>query len=289
MKCIGVLVHPVRPVGDALELLQGWADEHGLDLVQIRVGDQPDVAPPGQPTACDVIVALGGDGTVLKALHAAARSSTPVLGVAYGSLGALTTVAASDLRSGLDQFAAGAFVPEHLPALVLASDEGEQAVALNDVAMVRQGGTQLIVELRVQDELYVRLAGDGIVVATPLGSSAYSMAAGGSLLAGSMNGFICTPLAMHGGCAPPLVVPQDLGLALDVQPGHDGFAVQVDGFALATRAERFTLTGRPAYAILARLAGSTSDLTRLRQRGLIADSPRVLAQHHRASATARLD
>jgi NAD+ kinase len=289
MTRVGVLVHPVRPVGDALEVLRDWAQEHGLNVVQIQVGDQPEVAPPGQPMDCDVIVALGGDGTVLKALHAAAKSSAPVLGVAYGSLGALTTVAAEDLRSGLEQFAAGAFVREHLPGLALASDHGEHATAINDVALVRSGGTQLVVELRVEGELYVRLAGDGIAIATPLGSSAYSMAAGGSLLAGGIDGFICTPLAMHGGCAPPVVVPQQLGISLEVQPGHDGFGVQVDGFRLETQAEHFTLSCQAGYATLARLDGASSDLTRLRQRGLIADSPRVLAQRHRAAASGRLE
>src|SRR3982074_1142611 len=107
MERVGVLVHPTRPVHDALEGLKSWTAERGLELVQIPAGEQPPVAPPGEVSACDLVDALGGGRTVLKALHAAARTRTPVIGVAYGSLGALTTVPQDDLREGLDRFEAG--------------------------------------------------------------------------------------------------------------------------------------------------------------------------------------
>src|SRR5437763_16534882 len=107
MERVGVLVHPTRHVLDAVDLLNSWTSIRGLRLVQVPTGEQPPVAPPGEVDACDLIVALGGDGTILKALHASARTNTPVLGVAYGSLGALTTVPIDELRRGLDRFAAG--------------------------------------------------------------------------------------------------------------------------------------------------------------------------------------
>src|SRR5436190_20141731 len=121
MQRVGVLVHPTRPVGEALDVLRGWVDERGLELVQIPSGQQPPVAPAGEVSACDLVAALGGDGTVLKALHAAARTGTPVMGVAYGSLGALTTVPESELLSGLNRVTAGDWIPRRLPALVLDS------------------------------------------------------------------------------------------------------------------------------------------------------------------------
>src|SRR5436190_19600575 len=121
MKRVGVLVHPTRPVQEALEILRRWTEERGLELVQVPAGEQPAVAPAGEVSACDLIAALGGDGTVLKALHAAARTGTPVIGVAYGSLGALTTVPESELLSGLNRVTAGDWIPRRLPALVLDS------------------------------------------------------------------------------------------------------------------------------------------------------------------------
>lgn len=87
MQRVGVLVHPTRPVRNAVTLLQRWTNDRGLQLLQIPAGEQPPVAPPGEVSACDLIVALGGHGTVLKALHVAGSTRTPVLVVACGSLG----------------------------------------------------------------------------------------------------------------------------------------------------------------------------------------------------------
>ena len=282
MQRVGVLVHPTRPVQGGLEVLRGWVDERGIELVQIPNGEQPMVAPWGEVSACDLITALGGDGTILKALHVAAGTATPVMGVAYGSLGALTSVPQSELRAGLDRFAAGSWFAEKLPALVVTNGNGDHAWAINDLVLARHGGTQIVVDVFVGHDLYARLAGDGIVVATPLGSSAYSMAAGGSLLATGTSAFICTPVSMHGGCAPPLVVADDREVTLQVHPGHGGFNVEIDGSELAAATERFAVSVERAYATLVALDGSCGGLPRLRERGLITDSPRVLASGHRA-------
>ncbi len=233
--------------------------------------------------ACDLVAALGGDGTVLKALHVAAATRTPVIGVAYGSLGAITTVPEAELRAGLDRFAAGDWVARRLPALKLDTADGTIAWAINDLVLARRGGTQLIVDVSVAGELYARVAGDGVVVATPLGSSAYSMAAGGPLLSIDLNALVCTPLAMHGGCAPPLVVAGGHEVTLDAHPGHGGFDLEVDGFECETTAERFVVSHEAQYTTLVDLGGVKTGLAGLRARGLIADSPRVLFRR-RASA-----
>jgi len=280
MERVGVLVHPTRPVQNAVEVLQRWTEDRGLRLVQIPGGDQPEVAPLGEVSACDLVTALGGDGTILKALHAAARTGTPVLSVACGSLGVLTTVPENELRAALDRFAAGDWLARHLPALDVGAGGTHVAWAINDLVLGRRGGTQLIVEVCVDGELYVRMAGDGIVVATPVGSSAYSMAAGGSLLAAGANALVCTPLAMHGGCAPPLVVPDDREVTIEIDPGHGGFDLEIDGFLVETEARRFSVSSEHAYATLVVLDGSRSGLAWLRERGLISDSPRVVAREN---------
>jgi len=280
MERVGVLVHPTRPVQNAVEVLQRWTEDRGLRLVQIPGGDQPEVAPLGEVSACDLVTALGGDGTILKALHAAARTGTPVLSVACSSLGVLTTVPENELRAALDRFAAGDWLARHLPALDVGAGGTHVAWAINDLVLGRRGGTQLIVEVCVDGELYVRMAGDGIVVATPVGSSAYSMAAGGSLLAAGANALVCTPLAMHGGCAPPLVVPDDREVTIEIDPGHGGFDLEIDGFLVETEARRFSVSSEHAYATLVVLDGSRSGLAWLRERGLISDSPRVVAREN---------
>jgi NAD+ kinase len=281
MERVGVLVHPTRPVRDAVDVLRGWTAARGLDLVQLPVGEQPSVAPTGEVSECDVIIALGGDGTVLKALHAAASTRTPVLGVAYGSLGALTSVPQDHLRAGLEQFADGGYASRRLPALSVESNGERVGAAINDVVLARRGGTQLSLDIYVADELYVRMAGDGVVLSTPLGSSAYSMAAGGPLLGSGVDAVLCTPLAMHGGSAPPLVVPHDRSFALEVHPGHGGYGLQIDGWWIESDAEGFLVRCQSDYTTLVELTGSDGGLTWLRDRGLISDSPRVLAQQHR--------
>jgi NAD+ kinase len=282
MECVGVIVHPTRPVRDALEALKRWTQHRGLRLVQIWTSEQPRVAQPGEVTACDLITALGGDGTVLTALHVAGETQTPVLGVACGSLGVLTTVTENELRTGLDRFAAGEWLARNLPALALGADERRLAWAINDLVLARRRSTQLVVDISVDQELYVRLAGDGVVVATPLGSSAYSMAGGGPLLAAGTNAFVCTPLAMHGGCAPPLVVPDDRRVSLEIHPGYGGFDLEIDGFGVDTDAQRFSVGSQDAYATLVVLDDSRGGLPWLRERGLISDSPRLAARERRA-------
>ena len=282
MERVGVLVHPTRPVQDALKTLRRWTEERGLELVQIRTGAQPEAAPEGDVSACDLITALGGDGTVLKALHVAAETRTPVMGVAYGSLGAITTVPEAQLREGLDRFAVGDWIARRLPALRLETSDGPITWAINDVVLARKGGTQLIVDVWVAGELYARIAGDGVVLATPLGSSAYSMAAGGPLLGTELDAFVCTPLAMHGGCAPPLVVGGVHDVKIDAHPSHGGFDLELDGFERETTATQFAVRREADYTTLVDLGDVRTGLTGLRGRGLIADSPRVLFRDGRA-------
>jgi NAD+ kinase len=278
MERVGVVVHPTRPVLDSLEVLERWAADHGIELVQLATAEQPHVEPAGEVVSSDLIVALGGDGTVLKALHKSALAKAPVLGVAYGSLGVLTTVPRGELRAGLDRFAAGDWRARALPALDIRAGGRHLASAINDLVISRGRGTQLLVDVRVDGELYVRAAGDGVIVATALGSSAYSMAAGGSLFAEAADAFLCTPLAMHGGCAPPLGVAGSSVVALDVHPGHSGYYLDIDGFAVQTAALRFEVTRRSGYATLVAFDGTGTALSRLRARGLVSDSPRVLGQ-----------
>jgi NAD+ kinase len=228
----------------------------------------------------DIIVAIGGDGTVLRALHAAAKTHTPVLGVAHGSIGALTTVAPAALDGALDRFARGDWTPRNLPALTVQPTDGRAAHAINDLVVFRRGGTQLRVEVRVEDELYARVAGDGVVIATPLGSSAYSMAAGGPMLVAGANAFVCTPLAMHGGNAPPLVVSADRVVKLAMTPGPSGLELEVDGQRLQTPPTRISVSTERDYATLISFDDSDGGITGLRRRGLIADSPRIVAEHH---------
>jgi NAD+ kinase len=284
-KRVAVVVHPTREIEAPLETLQRWAGEHGLDIVQIQSigGSVREVARRAELEPGDLVVALGGDGTVLAALRAAAPGNALVLGVACGSLGALTAVQADALGPALDRVASGDWTPRRLPAIAIQPADAQDEWALNDFVVVRRGAGQLVVNVLVDEELYVRLAGDGLIVASALGSSAYSMAAGGPVLAAGMPAFVCTPLAMHGGSAPPLVVPASTDVRLEVHPSFGGFDVEIDGHRYPLEALEYRLSLHDEKVTLVSFGELGLGVRGLRARRLITDSPRVLARDDRAA------
>jgi len=283
---LGLVVHPRRELSSALDAIRRWGEENGVDVVQVPAhGQDRRVAPPGDPATCDLIVALGGDGTTLAALRTGAAAGVPVMGVACGSLGALTAVTADDIDDALDRVGAGDWTPRALPALAVDSDGAATLTGVNDLVVVRQGASQVSAEVRVDGELFIRFAGDGLVVATPLGSTAYTLAAGGPVLAPGGNGLVLTPLAPHGGCCPPLVAAGESRLTIAIDPGHGGARIELDGQIhgrvepLTTRTLAVTL--RERHATLVALGGEEPLLAGLRRRQVIIDSPRMLARDTR--------
>ena len=279
---VGLVVHPRREIDAALAATRAWASTHGVTLGQVAIpGQGRRVAEPIDVASCDLVLALGGDGTALAALHAAAPVSRPVLGVACGSIGVLTSVQAGDLRAALEHLTAGKWTTRSVPALEIAAGSADPRFAINDFAAIRDGTGQVITAIRVDDELYARTAGDGLVVATPLGSSAYTMAAGGPILAPSVQGMVVTPLADHGGVSPPLVTGPDSRLSVSVEPGYGGSRLEIDGQEASLEAMEVTVRLRQEYASLITLADQEPVLTGLRRRGLVVDSPRILARDAR--------
>jgi NAD+ kinase len=279
---VALVVHPTRDIERGLDTLQRWTGEEGLELVQLGAeGSRRVVAPAGTVGAADLVVALGGDGTVLAALRLAADTGTPVLGVSCGSLGALSAVTADELDAALARFRSGDWITRALPALEMTSEHGADW-AINDVVLVRRGAGQIAADITVDDELYVRLAGDGVIVATPLGSTAYSLAAGGAILPTGTPAFLCTPLAMHAGSAAPLVVPADAALSVDVDSGYAGFDVEIDGQRRHLEGTRFRFALHEDRVNLATFATTGHGLAGLRRRGIVADSPRIAIRDARA-------
>jgi NAD+ kinase len=286
---LGLVVHPRRELRRAFDTIEAWTDERGVDVVQVPAhGQHRRVAVPGDAADCDVIVALGGDGTTLAALRTGAAAGKPVMGVACGSLGALTAVTAGDLAEALDRLAAGDWTPRSLPALAVEQDGVETLTGLNDLVVVRQGAGQVSAEVRVDGELFIRFAGDGLVIATPLGSSAYTLAASGPVLAPGATGIVLTPLSAHGGCCPPLVAGGESRLTIELYPGHGGARIELDGQIQARvdpLAPRTLEVGlRREHATLVVLGGEEPMLAGLRRRRVIIDSPRMLARDDREIA-----
>jgi NAD+ kinase len=169
-----------------------------------------------------------------------------------------------------------------LPALEIDPTDAPDEWAVNDFVVARREAGQVIADVSVDDELYVRLAGDGLIVATPIGSSAYSMAAGGPLLVSGTPAVVCTPLAMHGGSAPPLVVPATSSVRVEVHPTVAGFEIEIDGHGQPLTTLDFRVSLHPEKVTLVSFGELGLGISGLRKRRLIADSPRVLARDDRA-------
>ena len=279
---VGVVLHPRRDVSRPVAALLDWAAARDADVLQLAAAhDGPTVAPPGDAADTAVVVAIGGDGTVLAALRAAAATARPVVGVACGSLGALTTVAGTAVSDALEAFARGDWSAQRLPALHVRDATGTTATAINDVVVVRDGGNQVSAEVHADEVLYGRFSGDGVIASTQIGSTAYALGSGGPILAVGSEAWVVTPLAAHGGCVPPLVLgPRSRGRLL-VSPGYAGARVEVDGRATDLAPQELTLELRPDFGTLVRVGEEEAFLTGLRRRRIVMDSPRMLAREAR--------
>ena len=281
---IGVVVHPSRSIDSALSALREWADEHDVDVAQVPVeGNDREVAELRDAEDCDLVAAIGGDGTMLAAIRAAASVGRPVLGIACGSLGVLTTVTADGAASALDRFASGDWEARPIPALEIEREDGDPLRAVNDLAITRRAQGQVTATVEVDGDLYARFVGDGFVVTTPIGSSGYTLAARGPFLAPGTKAFALTPLAAHGGTIPPVVLGHGSRLSIEVEPGYGGIKFELDGRLTELEADRGSLaiSLRPEAATLVGLEGEDSILQGLRRKRLLMDSPRVLARDQR--------
>ena len=284
VKRIGLVVHPRRKLDTPLASLHAWAADAGVEVVQVPMpGVDRVVAEAGEASACDLIVALGGDGTTLAGLHAAARAGRPVLGIACGSLGALTATFAEHTSEALQAFAAGRWQRRRVPAVVVTAESRETCFAINDVVVVRKGASQIAVSIDVDGDRFAAFAGDGVVIATPLGSSAYTLAAGGPVVAPGTDAIVMTPLAPHGGTVPPLVAARGSEVTLTIEPGYYGARIEVDGHIQDLPGLRLTLSWRRDYVTLVTFDGAEGFFAGLRRRGILADSPRVRAREGRAA------
>jgi NAD+ kinase len=276
---LGLVVHPSRAIEQPLGALREWAAARSIELAQVEAScRQQPVAEQGDAADCDLIVSIGGDGTMLAALRSGALADRPVMGVACGSLGVLTSVPAGEIIGALERFTSGDWTPQPMPALHVAREVGDDLFALNDLAIVRAGPGQISVAVHMDGTLFVEFAGDGCIVSTPIGSSAYALAAGGPLLAPEAEAFLFTPLSVHGGRCPALVIASSAELEVTATLGHNRARLELDGQSADTRIEPLTISFRPAVATIVGFDDQEPVLSGLRRRRIIIDSPRILAR-----------
>jgi NAD+ kinase len=227
-------------------------------------------APVGDGLALDVDIcfALGGDGTILTALRAYAGTGVPVFGVNYGEMGFLATVDREHADDGWRRALSGDFEVLSLPGIELSDSHGHRWLAINDVSINRlQGNRVADLGYSVGNDEVGRVRCDGLVVATPAGSTGYNLANGGPVMAWGVEGFVVSFIAPHSLTARPLVVaPADI-VSVDNRSREEPAEVTVDGRPMCVLAAGESMHARftANQGTLAQIPG-TSFYSRLRQK-----------------------
>ena len=233
LRRVGVVVHPGRP--PAVELgkaLAGWADDHGIELRTLTsergcLGeDIPCVEPDEFTPGLDLVVALGGDGTLLRALGMVLTEQVPALGVNAGRLGFLAEVEPHGLARALDAISAGRYQVERRTTLVarvvVDGREIAEDLAVNDVVLEKAARERLAaVAVSLGDGgPFARYAAYGVMVASPTGSTAYSFSAGGPIVSPRLDALLLTPIAPHMVFNRSLVLHPDEAVRMEVLPDN---------------------------------------------------------------------
>jgi len=275
VRQITVFTHR-RPddIADALAQLMDYAHEAGvtLRLDEEETSKHGILARPGVEVNADIdqdvelCVVLGGDGTILRALQHYAGSGVPVFAINFGEIGFLATVEPQDIRDGFRRALAGDFELLRLPAIGLELD-GVTHMAINDVAIHRKVGERVAeIAYALDGEEAGSVRCDGLVVATPAGSTGYNLANGGPVMAWGVEGFVVSFIAPHSMTARALVVAPDDRLTIHNR-SREPLDIAVDGRPVGEIPAGTSIHAHFAHDIgtLAQLPGS-SFYKRLREK-----------------------
>ena len=232
----------------AAERLVGALRTHGIGagLDETLYARMPHADADRGLDGCDLIVTLGGDGTLLSGLDEAMRLDVPMLGVNLGHVGFLTEIEPDQIDEAARRLAGGEYREE---SRMLIQAEGHELFGLNDVTITRaQNSTRILtMTVYVDGRLQQRFSGDGLIVATPTGSTGYSMSAGGPLVTPGVDLMLLTPICAHTPHAKPTVVPAGARVEVELEEsceavmamdGRHLAALPAGGRACVRRAER---------------------------------------------------
>ncbi|MGY1617019.1 NAD(+)/NADH kinase [Geodermatophilus sp. SYSU D00691] len=260
---IGVVLHPRRDCAAAIGQVAAWTSTHGVELLastddvaRLGLAGVTPVSPEELATTTDGLIALGGDGTLLGAMRLVAERPVPVLGVNFGRLGFLAEVEGTELAAALEALTEGRATTESRACLVVRSG-GREHLAFNDAVLARVPGAGLVqATLSVGGQPYGQYRCDALILATPMGSTAYNYAAGGPVVSPGAAGVLVTPSAPLNGISRSLLLGPSDDLVLELTDGSP--AVELDG-VLMERLEPGAVVDvslRPDAGKLVRIQGS---------------------------------
>src|SRR4051794_10771778 len=260
-KAIGVVVHPQRDSTELIACVVRWAERHGCEVRGLHEArdllpdsvvtvDEGDLARDGS-----LVIGLGGDGTILRALKLATEHAVPVLGVNLGRLAFLAEVNLDELPAALDQIDQGAYRLEPRATMtVLGELDALPITAFNDSALSRiPGHGRAALAVEVEGEVFARYTADALVIATPTGSTAFSFAAGGPIVSPLHRGLLVTPVAPHAAFDRAVFLHPEEELRVHVLERSAPLLLEADGQRVQELgpgdALEFCVTERSAYVV----------------------------------------
>ena len=226
----------------------------------------------GEPI--DFALSVGGDGTFLTSAAAIGDKNIPIVGVNCGHLGFLAEVQTQDVDDILQKLIAGEYTIERriLLNLTILDKEGIRREglimapnALNEIAILKQGLTNMLsIETKVNGELLHTYHSDGLIIATPTGSTAYNLSIGGPLVVPQNRGMILTPIAPHSLTIRPIIMPDDWKIDLRVSSRYDAYMVSVDGRSISLSTDLSLHIERAPYTVKVVQIGDNSFLKSLK-------------------------
>lgn len=245
MKKIGILYHPkVGDTRDKAGELEAFLKSRGVSVWTCSAWEKDSICTRLEGT--DLVLTVGGDGTILRAIQAVVPGPTPITGINLGKLGFMTELGADEAEAKLPQILGGAgWVDERsmLRAELSAPGRGPQTFdALNDVVIARGDIVRLIrVEASIDGQPLTTFKADGVVVATATGSTGYALAAGGPILYAASRDMILAPVAPHLSLSHALVLPEDAVISLRLG-SYNPATLSVDGHINLPLADGDTVT-----------------------------------------------
>lgn len=206
-------------------------------------------------TSYDLLISIGGDGTILRAITYVRDLGIPIVGINTGRLGFLATIQTDEIAKALAQIFKGNYkISERSLLSVQTSPEHSDILdtnfALNEIAISRKNTTSMItVETHLNDEYLTSYWADGLILSTPTGSTGYSLSCGGPVITPDANNFALTPIAPHNLSARPLIIPDNTSVKLKVTGREDQFLMSLDS-RIVTLSNTTTVTVKKADFVI---------------------------------------
>jgi NAD+ kinase len=253
IKRVGIVIKPHAPqVDELLRSLLAYFGERRIDCVleeaaARKLGRPGGPARPDVPGASDLVVVLGGDGTLLSVAYCAAQAGVPVMGVNLGRLGFLTEIPVAEAFLTLDAFLAGAPDTISRRSLLEVVTESGPAYCLNDV-VITKGAVARMIEftILIDGEAVATLKADGLIISTPTGSTAYSLSAGGPIIHPQIPAVVLTPICPHTLTYRPLIIPSGSEVGLKLLTSGEEVFLTLDGQRRASLVRSDTVRIRKA-------------------------------------------